>query len=293
MMYTMLPENFLQLYLLLGSIFILLLSISIFFDLENGNLKFIKPLLFYGKTLGEKNVLSNFSVPKSWFYIFYVIGEVLSLIFLIMIYLTPTLITPFTSWLYLFGYSESVQSYETTLLILTCLSIHIGRRLYETLFISVYSPSTIHISHFMMGIIHYIFLPLSVLVSSSLKISENISFSQVMFTILFVFLNYLQNGIANDFANLRKDENNKVTNLSHKVCLNGIHKFVCCPHFLYEILIYLTLYGIGRSQNLLYFLLFVLVNQMVAAKTNQIWYKKKFSDKIEVANRKALIPFIY
>uniref|UniRef100_A0A0K0F8W4 Polyprenal reductase n=1 Tax=Strongyloides venezuelensis TaxID=75913 RepID=A0A0K0F8W4_STRVS len=247
----MIPENCLQLYLLLGSIFMLLLSIGLLFDSENGNLKFIKPLLFYGKTLSEKNVLSNFSVPKSWFYIFYVVGEVLSLTFLTMIYLTPTLIIPFASWLYSFGYSKSVQSYETTLLIFICLSIHIGRRLYETLFISVYSPSTIHLSHFMMGIIHYIFLPLSVLVSSSLKVSENISFLQVIFTVLFIFLNYLQNGIANDFANLRKDENNKITNLTHKACLNGIHKFVCCPHFLYEILIYLSLYGIGRSQNLL------------------------------------------
>lgn len=175
----------------------------------------------------------------------------MSLTLLILLYFTPNILVPIIKWLYFFGYSKEIQSYETTLLIFICLSIHIGRRLYETIFISVYSPSTIHLSHFIMGILHYIFLPLSVLSSLSLKTSKSIDFLQIIFTVLFIFFNYLQNGIAKDFANLRKDKNNTIKNFSHKVCLNGIHKFVCCPHFFYEILIYITLYGIGKSQNLL------------------------------------------
>uniref|UniRef100_A0A0K0EKQ2 Polyprenal reductase n=1 Tax=Strongyloides stercoralis TaxID=6248 RepID=A0A0K0EKQ2_STRER len=289
----MLPENLIQLYLLLITFILLLLSLGILVNLNHRFFKFLKPLIFYGKTLEEKNILSYFSVPKSLFYIFYIIGEILSSTFLIFVYFTPEKVIPLINWLHLFGYSKEIQSYETTLLLFICLSIHIGRRLYETLFISVYSLSKIHILHFIMGILHYIFLPLTVLASSSLNISKDFNFLQILFTILFMILNYLQNGIAKDFASLRKDKDNKINNLSHKVCLNGIHKYVCCPHFFYEVLIYLCLYGIGGSQNLLYFFLFVLANQMIAAKTNQIWYKEKFKDNIEVVNRKALFPFIY
>lgn len=65
----MIPENFVQFYLLLVSVTLLPLSFGILFDLENGIFKFLKPLIFYGKTLEEKNILSYFSVPKRFVFL--------------------------------------------------------------------------------------------------------------------------------------------------------------------------------------------------------------------------------
>uniref|UniRef100_A0A0N4ZIE6 Polyprenal reductase n=1 Tax=Parastrongyloides trichosuri TaxID=131310 RepID=A0A0N4ZIE6_PARTI len=270
-----------------------MLCIGILISDENGKLKYLKSLIFYGKTLDTQNFLAKLSVSKSSFYIFYVIGEILSLGIFVIVLVFPKLTKEIIKFLSLFGSSEKISSYETTILVLLCLIIHIGRRLYECLFVSVYSPSTIHVAHFIMGILHYTFLPLSVLSTLSFEISNTLNFSQYLFFISFICLNYLQNGVANDFANLRKEKNNKISDFNHKVCLNGLHKYICCPHFLYEILIYVTLYLISDTRNLFYFLMFVITNQMIAAKTNQIWYRKKFHDDNQIANRKALIPFIY
>uniref|UniRef100_A0AC35U3R7 Polyprenol reductase n=1 Tax=Rhabditophanes sp. KR3021 TaxID=114890 RepID=A0AC35U3R7_9BILA len=288
-------ENFIQVYLALACLAFLPLGCVLFADLKNGYLSFLRPLIFYGKTLSENNWLSTLSVRKSSFYQFYVVGAFLSGTFAIMALAFPAVLQAFSFHLTWFGYTYNPTSREVMVTLLLCFTIHTIRRLYECLFISSYSESRINVAHWIMGILHYTFFPCALVAESSFSTHSSISYTQLFFIFAFVLANYQQHIIARDFANLRKGSDGKVLNFRHKVCLDGLHKLVCCPHYFCEVIIYLAFVGISnfKSSNLIFFFIFVLANQLIAAKTNQIWYKNKFRGNKLVIKRKALIPYVF
>lgn len=52
---------------------------------------------------------------------------------------------------------------STSILALLLISLHVARRLYETIFVSVYSDSRMNLFHYAVGIVHYIILPISIM----------------------------------------------------------------------------------------------------------------------------------
>ena len=101
---------------------------------------------------------SQFRVKKSFYLHFYILGAINGLAFIIVSY----------------NYSETIMNMEhegTTkykfpiVCIFSTLlwEIHVVRRLFECIFITKFGTSTIHVSGYIVGIVHYLFVPVSLL----------------------------------------------------------------------------------------------------------------------------------
>ncbi|CAL2045136.1 unnamed protein product [Caenorhabditis brenneri] len=271
--------------------------------------KLIPALTTYGKAadqLEENSLVARISVPKKWFKHFYALGLLTLCLCLHCIYSTihnPNYIQPVTIKLLSTltrSYSVPPITSSTALLALLLITFHVGRRLYETLFVSVYSDSRMNIFHYVVGIIHYTILPISIIcetqgISSRVeyfRISiEDITYTQWAGAVLFWICNWKQHQLAEQIANTRKGPRGLIRNYAYGICFGGWFNLVSCPHFLFEICIYLSLFlVIPTSYVYRFIILFVCVNQTFAALITHSWYHKTFPKYPK--NRKALIPYI-
>lgn len=85
----------------------------------------------------------------------------------------------------------------------------------------------------------------------------------------------------------------EVTTYQHHIPRGGWFELVSCPHYFMEVLIYTAMGMVaGLSHYTLWsVVIFVYVNQIVAAKISHEWYKKTFKDYPK--ERTALIPYIF
>uniref|UniRef100_A0A0N5AJI8 Polyprenal reductase n=1 Tax=Syphacia muris TaxID=451379 RepID=A0A0N5AJI8_9BILA len=209
-----------------------------------------------------------------WFWIFYFVGVVCtSLILLILV-----------------GYNVHLGSKLLQLVGLTIYLVHVSRRLYETLYISVFSSnSTINIFHFLLGITYYILTPVSQLLT--LKVSEIRSFDLILCCFLLI-LQYQQNICFRILANLRTGNVNNDDD-AYIIPKNHLFSYLSCPHFTIEILIYIVFTIYYRFFSAVAFCcLFVVVNQTIAAILNHRWYMQKFGSDYP-SSKRILIPFIF
>ena len=184
------------------------------------------------------------------------------------------------------------------------------------MFINQASKSTMNITHYIVGYAHYFCAATGYVcespgfvrssTSSSLSLS---SISPVAWVLCLVFLAawYYELDAHKIFANL-KIQNSK----SHSIPSGSLFKYVSCPHYLCEVIIYtcfMFILGLSHQTGVLgnkrkiskYFetnmiLIFtvwfwVLTNQMIAATMSHNWYRMKFKEY--PAERKAIIPFIW
>ncbi|CCH63140.1 hypothetical protein TBLA_0J01440 [Henningerozyma blattae CBS 6284] len=223
---------------------------------------FLPKFLQYGKTLQpipskkkqELSLLeriSNFTVRKSYFAHFYIISAGFSFI---NITVFPT--------------------YSITWLIL----FHSVRRLYETLYISKYTKdSRMNWSHYAVGIWFYTTLNL-------LTFHQLYTQRIVPHTInIFAFLVF-------SLASWDQYENHQTLSRLVKYSLprGRLFKIVACPHYLDEILIYLSL--LSFSMIFIYPLLWVIVSLSISGIETKNYYRSKF--KPEKTQKYAILPYI-
>lgn len=110
--------------------------------------------------------------------------------------------------------------------------------------------------------------------------------------ILFIYSSYIQFESHQILANLRKDKNGKVVTHQHSIPRGRWFELVSCPHYMAEILIYLSISIVlaGQSRTWWLVFLFVVVNQLVVGKFNHDWYIRKFDNYPK--SRRAVIPFV-
>jgi 3-oxo-5-alpha-steroid 4-dehydrogenase 3 len=115
----------------------------------------------------------------------------------------------------------------------------------------------------------------------------NLTLLQVTLTLAFFWAWSHQFKAHKIFAELKLKSSAK-----HSVPYGDWFKYVSCPHYLAEILIYLIFAGILGFSHLTGWLVFgwVLTNQMVAGLMSHSWYKKNF--KTYPDNRRAVIPYL-
>ena len=79
---------------------------------------------------------------------------------------------------------------------------------------------------------------------------------------------------------------------THSLPHGGLFTYVSCPHYLCEILIYLSLALILGFRHQTAWLIFgwVLINQVIAGLMSHWWYRKNF--KNYPTQRKAVIPYL-
>ncbi|VDN52204.1 unnamed protein product [Dracunculus medinensis] len=183
---------------------------------------------------------------------------------------------------------------------------HLMRRLYETLYISVFSQSSMNILHFMMGIIFYTSSVYSQLLSAfkgstqtleSLNERNISSFSfitkfQIVLLLIFFLFQYEQNKCCKILSATRKTSNGSIKSYDHFIVKGRLFEYISSPHYSIEILLYCVLMIYYKfTIEITLCCLFVIVNQTIACFLTHRWYKEKFASKYP-SKRKAIIPYL-
>ena len=83
-----------------------------------------------------------------------------------------------------------------------------------------------------------------------------------------------------------------VTSYQHRIPKGSWFKWVSCPHYFFEILIYLSYAIVSGLQHKTVWsvVVFVAINQVIASLISHKWYKEEFKDYPK--QRKAVIPYL-
>lgn len=180
--------------------------------------------------------------------------------------------------------------------------IQCSRRLYECLFVSVYSNySKINILHYIFGHSFYMFAAISTLspilysqTSDKFKIYDLVdnllNKERAILFVLFIYTSHHQYKCHTIFAKLRKDKTGRVITEQHYVPTGGLFEYVSCPHFMLEIVLYFIIISMQHFQIYYWNMIFMLVlsTQTINAITEHRWYKTKYKDYPK--ERRAIVP---
>ena len=261
----------------------------------------------YGKFNCQKaGAASWFEVPKRWFYHFYLFGTLLFigiLFLLIQIYFKRYRL-PSRTRLYLdvlIGCQRKPSVSQESILLLTILLLtQVLRRLYECLFVSIYSNSRMNLIHYMFGLSFYFGIGLSILSEApGIKLGSDVHFmstnnvvtwSHLLGTYLFILASMIQFRSHKILANMRSDGNVSKYSI---VPNEFLFKYVSSPHYLAEMLIYISFWIIVGLNSVTFALIMIQVEmtQVVTGIFNHEWYQQKFRDDYP-KSRKAVIPFL-
>ncbi|KAK6023414.1 hypothetical protein OSTOST_10800 [Ostertagia ostertagi] len=110
------------------------------------------------------------SVPKKWFWHFYLLGSFWVASWLLFCGAISHDMTapsqPLKKLFILLTPVKPQHNWSTTIIALSLVLFHVVRRLWESLCISVYSDTTMNLFHYVVGLIHYTILPLTIVCES-------------------------------------------------------------------------------------------------------------------------------
>ncbi|XP_043492674.1 polyprenol reductase [Polistes fuscatus] len=244
-------------------------------------------------------------VPKRWFKHFYMFAMPASTFSLVLIYYKYFMNGKIPEIIYrlldasLGKSRKALISPECGFLALTLLTVHCWKRFYETHYVNVFSDKKIHISHYIVGYLHYAGTIIGIVgelhgfVRDSDKSIDwhNLTFLQIVCANIFLLSSFVQLQSNFILANLRKS-NNKVVFDGYKVPHGGLFEYITSPLQLTEILIYLSLSVIlWQSNTFHYVTLWVIVNQVHCAIMEHKWYRQTFKNYPK--KRRNLIPYLF
>mmetsp|Transcript_38871 Transcript_38871/g.64708 ORF Transcript_38871/g.64708 Transcript_38871/m.64708 type:complete len:185 (+) Transcript_38871:384-938(+) len=176
------------------------------------------------------------------------------------------------------------------------------RRFIECLCVHSFSPRRLRAVSHIAGLSFYFFLCLCPWTAAFEQEQRRVNFGvpQALAVVLFCFGSYKQNVFHNILARLRKgrgsgsksSQDQASDGLGYSVPVGDWFKWVSCPHYLAEIIIYASFCTMLQwhctSLNLAF--CFVLLNLIDGALRTHLWYVKKFDAYPK--ERKAIIPFL-
>ena len=209
--------------------------------------------------------IDSLVVPKRFFLHFYVVG--------VMALATCIGLSP-------------PRVYPT--LVTSLLAIHLTRRLLECLYVHAWrAQSRMHLAGYGLGLLHYVHLPLVFVDVGSCRNDDHVyKLYQVKKTvprlvsvaalILNLWAQYQQHRHHVLLASLRQIQAATTTSTS-SVCYTGPPRqawfqWVACPHYLAEILVYMSLVVLQPTTRSVALLLWVTVNLTVSARSSHAWY---------------------
>ncbi|ODM95954.1 Polyprenol reductase [Orchesella cincta] len=253
----------------------------------------------------SSSVLKTVEVPKRWFSHFYSYAVMLQFLVGISV-MRLYFFGAKNSWLIttldIIGSRNVSVSTTTTMIAVDLFLFHLCRRLYETLYVSIYSNTKMNILHYILGYIHYTGAIFSIVAHSpslTAKLPEKIETTasdigvvEICGIATFVIGNYLQHRAHVGLANLRKGKD-KNESSGHKIPRGELFEYVSSPNYFAEILIYVALAGLFGFKNSSwnYCTMWVISNQVIAGIMNHLWYLKTFKDYPK--QRKAIIPYVW
>lgn len=237
----------------------------------------------------DPNWIAKFTVPKRYFMHFYVIGSSLSVLLLIWMVFRP---------------------YHLKLLTVTLFLIHCIRRLWECMTLTEFGDSVMHIGGYLVGLVHYILVPLSLLIVAGeekishthhfllLGLRRNDSLRTLIVILIYALSSALQFHSHRTLYTLKrkqlKDEHSVEQSDRYSIPSGGGFEYCCCPHYLAEIGIYLALtISAPHCKTMYYLLAWVITNLSVVAYKQFSWYIERFPEEVEKRRLSALFPFLW
>ncbi|KAG9510175.1 Cationic amino acid transporter 2, partial [Fragariocoptes setiger] len=141
---------------------------------------------------------------------------------------------------------KDVHTVTSNIFAIMLMLFQVTRRLYECLFVSVFSDSgKINILHYTFGCSFYVFAALSLVcpitvepnpdITIQLILANLVTIGRSLAFIVFVYASLVQHKCHIILANLRKDKSGRVITDQHFVPSGYLFEFITCPHFLAEI----------------------------------------------------------
>lgn len=223
-----------------------------------------------------KGLLAALTVPKRWF---------------AHLYITGILTTLCALW----QRHNSAPEIETFCLGLFLFLLHCTRRLLECWYISSFGQSRMHVSGYLVGLLHYLLVPISFFSSATdrPRATESLHLQQATQTTMvlaFLTANYLQHKYHRLLSSSKFIRGVK----QYVFPRGGLFNYVCCPHYLYEMCIYVCFSLLVTQKSTFALLVWVVSNLSVVAQVNLMWYKEHFPAEVGRLQRwKCCIPFVY
>lgn len=235
----------------------------------------LKIFLLYGKTQMDSNdstfdlqIIQWFSklyVPKRYFVHFYIVSLCLSSSLLACCYFIDSPI--------------SGNGFAFTVMI----AIQGLRRTIECIFLEKsHKDAVIHISHYAVGILFYVIVNIIAYLSLYCFSSETSNLYLFLSYAIFTFGSVLQSSFHYHLSTLVK----------YTLPSFSLFRYVACPHYFAEIIIYLSLLPVTPRElqrTMLLLLLWVAVNLSASAEQTLQFYQKKFTNPPP----HAIIPYLY
>jgi len=192
----------------------------------------------------------------------------------------------------------------TSLLSLVFLLMQTSRRLIESLFISIFTGK-MNVAHYLLGVTYYILVSTALAAPffQSSKSDEgwcdsckhsfaSVRWYQYFAMVMFVWASWHQWKCHIILAMLRQSPSGQITKV-YRIPYGDWFEFVSSPHYLAEIVIYLSLFILQKACNIYFglILLFTIQNLTIGATVTHGWYKNKFKEYPN--SRYRIFPFIY
>ncbi|XP_042892297.1 polyprenol reductase-like [Penaeus japonicus] len=247
--------------------------------------------------------ISLFEIPKRWFYHFYVVASVVvtaALVQVGLIYIKGNALPAWEKVLFdILTSPERKPAVTNTAAVigLVLLALQIYRRLYENLFVSVFSSGHINILHYIVGHTHYLGAVVLLLAQAPGFDGQrfetsfaSIGVHHIVGCILSLIGYVLQFVSLSTLASLRKSSG-KAAKEKHMMPRGGMFDLLSCPHMLAEILVYVGVAVVlWNHTGWLFVTAWVISNQVQVAVMNHSWYRETFKDY--PLKRKAIFPFL-
>ncbi|RBR15383.1 uncharacterized protein FIESC28_07397 [Fusarium coffeatum] len=258
-------------------------------EVENKGQAFV-PLRSFLKNLTEYG-----QVPHSWFLHFYITSVFLSGFWAWQYFTKGSVLKSVITWQDRAGGPS--MSLEQVFVAWLFMALQGSRRLCESLFVFKPGSSPMWFIHWALGLAYYITITLAVWVEGSsailaawnspaqpLRIPPRLPSALALFIVAY----FKQNQCHRHLASLKK----------YTLPSEGWFKYLVCPHYTSECLVYLAIAWIAAPQgqllnrSVLSGLVFVAVNLGATAKGTKAWYVQKFGAE-KVAERWIMIPPVY
>ncbi|KAB1282361.1 Polyprenol reductase [Camelus dromedarius] len=281
-------------------------------------------LIRYGKTKHggppRPAACQAFDVPKRYFSHFYIISVLWNGFLLWSLTQSLFLGAPFPNWLHsllrILGAAQfrGGELALSAFLVLAFLWLHSLRRLFECVYVSVFSNAVIHIVQYCFGLVYYILVGLTVLsqvpmdgrnalankiilISVAYVIGKNLLMQARWFHILgmimFIWSSVHQYKCHVILGNLRKNKAGVVIHCNHRIPFGDWFEYVSSPNYLAELMIYISMAVTFGFHNLTWWLVvtYVFFSQALSAFLSHKFYKSKFVSYPK--HRKAFLPFLF
>lgn len=188
-------------------------------------------------------------------------------------------------------------------LVLVFLWLHSLRRLFECLYVSVFSNVMIHVVQYCFGLVYYVLVGLTVLSQvpmdgrNAYVTGKNVLMQARWFHILgmmmFIWSSAHQYKCHVILGNLRKNKAGVVIHCNHRIPFGDWFEYVSSPNYFAELMIYVSMAVTFGFHNFTWWLVVtnVFFSQALSAFLSHQFYKSKFVSYPK--HRKAFLPFLF